>query len=132
MKIPINLTELECSIERLVRKHHAKLSELFIIVNAPDEGEIKLELPDSIIRNLKESLSFDRDLAILSPKTRGESLSHLIDTNKIRVFYLFYAPKNLVLWNKKFNYPQVSKVSAKPFKGKDAPLIYKGFDKDAN
>lgn len=113
-KVPIDLTELECKIEHAIRKGGAKLSELFLIVHGKDEGYFNLELPEKVLEDLKKNLKIDIELASLDSR-RGVDLSKHVDSKKLKVFYLFYCPQNLLLWNKKFNYPQVSKVSKRPF-----------------
>lgn len=100
--IPISKIELECKIEGLIRKGGAKLSDLFLCFNAPNEGDTWLTLPHQMLWDLKVNL-----------KRFDPELKDKIDTNKILVFYAYWFPKNLILDHRKFDYPLISKVSAR-------------------
>lgn len=112
-KVPINIEELGIKLESMITFGKVKLSQLFVVIGHPEENYYEHELDENFILNLKENLA-DKD---------GD-LTQLVDTSKIKVFFSKECIKwvngtphyaKYVLDRRKFNYPQISKISARPF-----------------
>lgn len=98
--IPISSDELVFKLERIIRRGGAKLSQLFLVFNHKDEGDFQFTLPDKLVKTLKDNL-------------QAIGMSELIDTYKIRVYYAYWIPANLIQDSRVYNYPNVSKPSTR-------------------
>lgn len=124
MKIPYSIQLLETKFEQIFRRGKDKMSDLFIIFRSPEEADFIKELPDKMISDLRLNLrtyEFNKRCTDINQKfVENFNLFHsdietLVDTNKIRVFFKRDVPKNVILSKRVFNFPNISKISARPF-----------------
>lgn len=142
MKIHYSQEFLEQAIESRIRKSGVKLSDLFLIFKSDEEAEFDKILPDVMLKSLKDNLKkfeFDRALiakrslndadsnVVLNYKRFDSELSHKINTDRIKVFFVKDAPFNALCNKNLLNYPQISRVSVRPFSnvnGKESSLMH--------